>query len=192
MSDTSRHPNSFSLLRQINLSNTEQEAEISEFFRLFDSCMKEIAVEMKRSDLGINDRADLLISAIASVSMFLNELHLETKPLQALYSELIARRLGRPGQFSFDQAPRANAKSFNNEIIRAVLIAMYEKDKAGRDEAYKVGRSILNLSKQQVRDLATNHRHNKIGDRHFDNLVTWAKYEICKSNFDVNHYFTIT
>ena len=58
--------------------------------------MKEIAVEMKRSDLGINDRADLLISAIASVSMFLNELHLETKPLQALYSELIARRLGRP------------------------------------------------------------------------------------------------
>ena len=192
MSDPNRHPNSFSLLRQVNLSDTEQEVEISEFFRLFDSCMKEIAVEMKRSDLGMNDRADLLISAIASVSMLLNELHLETKPIQALFNELVGRRLGRPGQFSFDQAPRANAKSLNNEIIRAVLIAMYEKDEVGRNQAYKLGHSMFKLSKQQVRDLATNYRHNKIGDRHFDNLVAWAKYEICKSNFDVNHYFTIT
>ena len=192
MSDTNRHPNSFSLLRQVNLSNTEQEVEISEFFRLFDSCMKEIAVEMKRPDLGMNDRADLLISAVVSVNIFLNELHLEANPLQALYSELIARRLGRPGKFSFDQAPRANAKSLNKEIIRALLIAMYEKDKAGRSEAYKLGYNTFKLGKQQVRDLATNYRHNKIGDRHFDNLVAWAKYEICKSNFDVNHYFTIT
>ena len=192
MSDPNRHPNSLSLLRQVNLSDTEQEVEISEFFRLFDSCMKEIAVEMKRSDLGMNDRADLLISAIASVSMLLNELHLETKPIQALFNELVGRRLGRPGQFSFDQAPRANAKSLNNEIIRAVLIAMYEKDEVGRNQAYKLGHSMFKLSKQQVRDLATNYRHNKIGDRHFDNLVAWAKYEICKSNFDVNHYFTIT
>ena len=153
--------------------------------------MKDIVVELKNPHLSNGDKADALIASITATNILLNELSLEEEPLRELSVQLRNRRFGSPDPFSFDQSPRANSIPFNKEVLRALIVAMYEENTPRRDEAYKWGKSLLKMNKGQVRNLAANVRHGKIDTPHFRNLVEWAKEKINKPDFDIVSYISI-
>ena len=179
---------SLSTLRSINDAEERRAVDLVKLFMVFDGCMKDIAAELESPHLSKIDKADALIASIAATDILLNELGLEEAPLRELIKQLRNRRLGTPDTFSFDQATRPNAVRFDEEVIRALIFALYEEKGPRREEAYKWGKSLLNLNKGQVRTLAANIRHGQIDTIHFQNLVEWAKVEIKESNFDITSY----
>ena len=179
---------SLSTLRSINDAEEQRAVDLAKLFEVYDTCMKDIAAELESPHLSKIDKADALISSIAATDILLNELGLEEAPLRELIKQLRNRRLGTPDTFPFDQTTRPNAAGFNKEVIRALIFAMYEEKGPRREEAYKWGKSLLNLNKGQVRTLAANIRHGQIDTIHFQNLVEWAKVEIKEANFDITSY----
>lgn len=178
-------------LRNINAIEEERRIPLKRLFELFDNCMKDIEVELKTPHLSNIDRADALIAAITATNILLNELGLEEEPLRELSVQLRNRRLGSSGPFVFNQSPRPNSIEFNKEVLRALIVAMYEEEGNRREEAYNWGKSLLKMNKGQVRNLAANVRHGKIDTPHFRNLVEWAKEEINKPDFDIMSYISI-
>ena len=178
-------------LRGINAIEEERRIPQKRLFELFDNCMKDIEVELKTPHLSNIDRADALIAAITATNILLNELGLEEEPLRELIVQLRNRRLGSPDNFVFNQSPRPNSIDFNKEVLRVLVVAMYEEDGSRREEAYKWGKSLLKMNKGQVRNLAANVRHGKIDTPHFRNLVEWAKEEVNKPDFDIMSYISI-
>jgi len=178
-------------LRNINLIEEEHRIPLKRLFELFDNCMKDIEVELKTPHLSNIDRADALIAAITATNILLNELGLEEEPLRELSVQLRNRRFGSPDPFVFNQSPRPNSIEFNKEVLRALIIAMYEEEGPRREEAYKWGKSVLKMNKDQVRNLVANVRHGKIDTPHFHNLVEWAKKEITKPGFDIMSWISI-
>ena len=179
---------SLSTLRSINKAEEQRKVDLAKLFEVFDTCMKDIAAELESPHLSKIDKADALISSITATDILLNELGLEEAPLRELIKQLGNRRLGTPDTFSFDQTTRPNAVGFNEEVIRALIFALYEEKGPRRAEAYKWGKSLLNLNKGQVRTLAANIRHGQIDTIHFKNLVEWAKVEIKEADFDITSY----
>ena len=179
-------------LRGINAIEEERRIALKKLFELFDNCMKDIVAELETPHLSNIDRADSLIASITATDILLNELGLEEAPLRELIVQLRNRRMGSPGPFAFDQSTRPNSIEFNKELSRALIIAMYEeKGRRRREEAYKLGKSLLKMNKGQVQMLAANVRHKKIETPHFQNLVEWAKEEINKPDFDIMSYISI-
>ena len=178
-------------LRNINLIEEEHRIPLKRLFELFDNCMKDIEVELKTPHLSNIDRADALIAAITATNILLNELGLEEEPLRELSVQLRNRRFGSPDPFVFNQSPRPNSIEFNKEVLRALIIAMYEEEGPRREEAYKWGKSVLKMNKDQVRNLVANVRHGKIDTPHFRNLVEWAKEEINTPSFDIMSWISI-
>lgn len=179
-------------LRGMNAIEEERRIALKKLFELFDNCMKDIVAELETPHLSNIDRADALIASIIATDILLNELGLEEAPLRELIVQLRNRRLGSPDPFSFDQSTRPNSIEFNKELSRALIIAMYEeKGRPRREEAYKWGKSLLKMNKDQVRMLAANVRHKKIETPPFQNLVEWAKEEINKPDFDIMSYISI-
>ena len=179
------------ILRGINAIEKERRIPQKRLFELFDNCMKDIVAKLETPHLNNIDKADALIASITATDILLNELGLEEAPLRELIVELRNRRLGSPDPFVFDQSRRPNSIEFNKEVLRALIIAMYEEDGSRRQEAYKFGKSLLKMNKGQVRNLAANVRHDKIETHHFHNLVAWAKKEINKPDFDIMSYISI-
>ena len=179
---------SLSALRSINDAEEQREVDLAKLFEVYDTCMKDIAAELESPHLSTIDKADALIASIAATDIFLNELGLEEAPLRELIKQLRNRRLGTPDTFSFDQTTRPNAVRFNKEVIRALIFSLYEEKGPRREEAYKWGKSLLNLNKGQVRTLAANIRHGQIDTIHFQNLVKWAKVKIKEPDFDIKYY----
>ncbi len=179
-------------LRVINAIEEERRIALKKLFELFDNCMKDIVAELETPHLSNIDRADALIASITATDILLNELGLEEAPLRELIVQLRNRRMGSPGPFAFDQSTRPNSIEFNKELSRALIIAMYEeKGRRRREEACKLGKSLLKMNKGQVQMLAANVRHKKIETPHFQNLVEWAKEEINKPDFDIMSYISI-
>ena len=141
-------------LRGINAIEEERRIPQKRLFELFDNCMKDIVAELKTPHLSNMDKADALIASITATDILLNELGLEEEPLRELIVQLRNRRLGSPDKFVFSQSPRPNSIDFNKEVLRVLVIAMYEKDGPRREEAYKWGKSLLKMNKGQVRNLA--------------------------------------
>ena len=189
--EKSDYKRSLLTLRGINAIEEEHRIPQKRLFELFNNCMKDIEVELETPHLSNIDRADALIAAITAINILLNELGLEEKPLRELSVQLRNRRLGSPDPFSFNQSLRANSIEFNIEVLRALIVSMYEEDGHRRKEAYKWGESLLKMNKGQVRNLAANVRHKKIDTPHFQNLVEWAKEEINKPDFDIMSYISI-
>ena len=146
--------NSLSTLRSINDAEEQRTVDLIKLFKVYDTCMKDIATELESPHLSKIDKADALIASIAATDILLNELGLEEAPLRELIKQLRNRRLGTPDTFSFDQATRPNAVRFDEEVIRALIFALYEEKGPRREEAYKWGKSLLNLNKGQVRTLS--------------------------------------
>ena len=182
---------SLSNLRGMNFIEEERRIPLKRLFELFDNCMKDIEVELKTPHLSNIDRADALIAAITATNILLNELGLEEEPLRQLSVQLRNRRFGSPDPFVFNQSPKPNSIEFNKEVLRALIIAMYEEEGPRREEAYKWGKSVLKMNKDQVRNLVANVRHGKIETHHFHNLVEWAKEEITKPGFDIMSWISI-
>ena len=179
---------SLSTLRSINDAEEQRAVDLVKLFKVFDTCMKDIAAELESPHLSQIDKADALIASIAATDILLNELGLEEAPLRELIKQLRNRRLGTPDTFSFDQTTRPNAIEFDEEVIRALIFALYEEKGPRREEAYKWGKSLLNLNKVKVRTLAANIRHGQIETIHFQNLVEWAKVKINEPDFDIKSY----
>lgn len=179
------------ILRGINAIEKERRIPQKRLFELFDNCMKDIVAKLETPHLNNIDKADALIASITATDILLNELGLEEAPLRELIVELRNHRLGSADPFVFDQSRRPNSIEFNKEVLRALIIAMYEEDGSRRQEAYKFGKSLLKMNKGQVRNLAANVRHDKIETHHFHNLVAWAKKEINKPDFDIMSYISI-
>lgn len=175
-------------LRDINAIEEERRIALKKLFELFDNCMEDVVAELKTPHLSKIDKADALIASITATVILLNELGLEEAPLRELLQQLRNRRLGTPDTFSFDQTTRPNAVGFDKEVIRALIFALYEEKGTQRQEAYRWGKSLLNMNKGQVRALAANIRHGQIETIHFQNLVKWAKVEISKPDFDITLY----
>ncbi len=175
-------------LRDINAIEEERRIALKKLFELFDNCMEDVVAELKTPHLSKIDKADALIASITATVILLNELGLEEAPLRELLKQLRNRRLGTPDTFSFDQTTRPNAVGFDKEVIRALIFALYEEKGTQRQEAYRWGKSLLNMNKGQVRALAANIRHGQIETIHFQNLVKWAKVEISKPDFDITLY----
>ena len=175
-------------LRGINAIEEERRIALKKLFELFDNCMKDIVAELETPHLSKTDKADALIASITATVILLNELGLEEAPLRELLKQLRNRRLGTPDTFSFDQTTRPNAIGFDKEVIRALIFALYEEKGTQRQEAYRWGKSLLNMNKGQVRALAANIRHGQIETIHFQNLVNWAKVEISKPDFGITLY----
>ena len=175
-------------LRGINAIEEERRIALKKLFELFDNCMKDIVAELETPHFSKIDKADALIASITATLILLNELGLEGAPLRELLKQLRNRRLGTPDTFSFDQTTRPNAIGFDKEVIRALIFALYEEKGIQRQEAYRWGKSLLNMNKGQVRALAANIRHGQIETIHFQNLVNWAKVEINKPEFDITLY----
>ena len=175
-------------LRGINAIEEERRIALKKLFELFDNCMKDIVAELETPHFSKIDKADALIASITATLILLNELGLEGAPLRELLKQLRNRRLGTPDTFSFDQTTRPNAIGFDKEVIRARIFALYEEKGIQRQEAYRWGKSLLNMNKGQVRALAANIRHGQIETIHFQNLVNWAKVEISKPEFDITLY----
>jgi hypothetical protein len=175
-------------LRGINAIEEERRIALKKLFELFDNCMKDIVAELETPHLSKIDKADALIASITATVILLNELGLEEAPLRELLKQLRNRRLGTPDTFSFDQTTRPNAIGFDKEVIRALIFALYEEKGTQRQEAYRWGKSLLNMNKGQVRALAANIRHGQIETIHFQNLVNWAKVEISKPDFGITLY----
>lgn len=175
-------------LRDINAIEEERRIALKKLFELFDNCMEDVVAELKTPHLNKIDKADALIASITATVILLNELGLEEAPLRELLKQLRNRRLGTPDTFSFDQTTRPNAVGFDKEVIRALIFALYEEKGTQRQEAYRWGKSLLNMNKGQVRALAANIRHGQIETIHFQNLVKWAKVEISKPDFDITLY----
>ena len=175
-------------LRGINAIEEERRIALKKLFELFDNCMEDVVAELKTPHLNKIDKADALIASITATVILLNELGLEEAPLRELLKQLRNRRLGTPDTFSFDQTTRPNAVGFDKEVIRALIFALYEEKGTQRQEAYRWGKSLLNMNKGQVRALAANIRHGQIETIHFQNLVKWAKVEISKPDFDITLY----
>jgi hypothetical protein len=176
---------SLSNLRGMNFIEEERRIPLKRLFELFDNCMKDIEVELKTPHLSNIDRADALIAAITATNILLNELGLEEEPLRELSVQLRNRRLGSPDPFVFNQSPRPNSIEFNKEVLRVLIVAMYEEDGPRREEAYKWAKALLKMNKDQVRNLAANVRHRKIDTPPFRNLIEWTKEEINKPDFDI-------
>ena len=179
---------SLSALRSINDAEEQRAVDLVKLFKVFDTCMRDITAELESPHLSQIDKADALIASIAATDILLNELGLEEAPLRELFKQLRDRRLGTPDTFSFDQTTRPNAIGFDKEIIRALIFALYEEKGTRRQEAYSWGKSLLNMTKGQVRTLAANIRHGQIDTIHFQDLVEWAKVEIKEANFDITSY----
>ena len=179
---------SLSALRSINDAEEQRAVDLVKLFKVFDTCMRDIAAELESPHLSQIDKADALIASIAATDILLNELGLEEAPLWELFKQLRDRRLGTPDTFSFDQTTRPNAIGFDKEIIRALIFALYEEKGTRRQEAYSWGKSLLNMTKGQVRALAANIRHGQIETIHFQDLVKWAKVEINEPDFDITSY----
>ena len=175
-------------LRDINAIEEERRIALKKLFELFDNCMEDVVAELKTPHFSKIDKADALIASITATVILLNELGLEEAPLRELLKQLRNRRLGTPDTFSFDQTTRPNAVGFDKEVIRALIFALYEEKGTQRQEAYRWGKSLLNMNKGQVRALAANIRHGQIETIHFQNLVKWAKVEISKPDFDITLY----
>ena len=175
-------------LRGINAIEEERRIALKKLFEVFDNCMEDVVAELKTPHLNKIDKADALIASITATVILLNELGLEEAPLRELLKQLRNRRLGTPDTFSFDQTTRPNAVGFDKEVIRALIFALYEEKGTQRQEAYRWGKSLLNMNKGQVRALAANIRHGQIETIHFQNLVKWAKVEISKPDFDITLY----
>ena len=179
---------SLSALRSINDAEEQRAVDLVKLFKVFDTCMRDITAELESPHLSQIDKADALIASIAATDILLNELGLEEAPLRELFKQLRDRRLGTPDTFSFDQTTRPNAIGFDKEIIRALIFALYEEKGTRRQEAYSWGKSLLNMTKGQVRALAANIRHGQIETIHFQDLVKWAKVEINEPDFDITSY----
>jgi len=130
---------SLSALRSINDAEEQREVDHAKLFEVYDTCMKDIATELESPHLSKIDKADALISSIAATDILLNALGLEEAPLRELIKQLGNRRLGTPDNFSFDQTTRPNAVGFDEEVIRALIFALYEEKGPHREEAYKWG-----------------------------------------------------
>ena len=128
---------SLSTLRSINKAEAQRKVDLAKLFEVYDTCVKHIAAELEFPHLSKIDKADALISSITATDILLNELGLEEAPLRELIKQLGNRRLGTPDIFSFDQATRPNAVGFDEEVIRALIFALYEEKgpRVGQTEA---------------------------------------------------------